>query len=164
MPKKKDSLLNVNLSVSATQNSDGTWRNLTTTYSQGVTEPPSPGVVGANGDIDLSRFQDPDGQYGPATDIIITLSNCNVVDKFGNSLNMIYAPQGNNQITFTGRDAASQFVRAVGSGSNIAVAFTDTDTDSGDYHYCLNLWGYEDGHRPPEGYPLPLDPKIVNPG
>lgn len=158
--------MSVNVLVNLNGYQDGpTQFNIIATYLQSDCLPLVSQVVFRDGNIYLEKLIDPNNQYNAATDLVFWLdSNSVVLDLNGNPLQITYPPGPlGNGINFPG-NSNSQFSRLDNLGTDSALGFTDADTVSGSYQYCLTVWAGPKGNNPnnANGLPIALDPQIVN--
>jgi hypothetical protein len=151
----------VSVFLNGYQDADGKW-NVKTTYIQGDTAPLSAQVVDAGGDIDLTKLNDPNGQFNRATDIQMWLADESVlIANNGEKVDFEFKDPRSGAIIFSGPDTSTEFVDLMDEGSRFALGFTDKDDRTGFYGYCLHVHVFPKG-KESEGWMIELDPNIVN--
>lgn len=148
--------LTVNVNVTG-QLSGNTLTVSQKTYSQTASTPASTGVVSSNGNIDLTKMNDPGNDYSNQTDITFMLSGT-ITDGDGDTYNVVFPSSVDNAVTISGGSGNNQFTPSLLSQSSLLL--DDADENGQTYQYCLTV---EPNMISADGVPsCPLDPQIVN--
>jgi hypothetical protein len=124
------------------------------TYSQGASNPLSPGVVDSGGDINLNLMNDQNNTYSNETGITFMMSGT-ITDTQGNHYAANF-PSG-NPVTITGGSGNNQFTPSLVSDTQLFIG--DADSNGQTYHYCLAC---EPDMLSADTPTCGLDPNIVN--
>lgn len=160
MTGKTDMTLHVGVRLSGSLDA-ASQPTVTAAYDQLGSDPPSSGVVSANGDIDLNRMDFDGRRFNKQTDITFTLSGA-IDGPSGQSLAFGFPsdPEQAIEVKYQGRSTRDGMTPRAGA-SPMSVVLDDEDRANRTYEYCLNVQ-VDSGAAAGERVICALDPLIVN--
>lgn len=161
MIDKNDMTLHVGVQLSGSLDA-ANHPTVTAVYSQLDSDPPSKGVVAANGDIDLNQMDFDGKRFNKRTEITFTLSG-NIDDPAGQPLAFRFPvdPSQAVEVKYKGNRTCEGMTPRAGDNA-MSVVLDDEDHANRTYEYCLSVRLHTAGAAVGEHVTCVLDPLIVN--
>lgn len=160
-PGKSDMTLHVGVDIIGSVDADNPGA-VSAVYRQLGSEPPSEGVVSANGDINLNRMDFDGKRFNRKTDITFTLSG-SVTAPEGQLLEFRFPtdPEEAIVVKYNGQRTPDGMTPRAGADP-MSVVLDDDNRDSRTYDYCLNVLVATGAPAAGKDVTCRLDPRIVN--
>lgn len=161
MQDKNDMTLHVGVRLSGSLDS-ANHPAVTAVYELLDSEPPSRGVVAANGDIDLNQMDFDGKRYSKRTDITFTLAG-EINDPAGQPLAFRFPADPDQAIEVKYKGSRTHDGMTPRAGADpMSVVLDDEDHANRTYQYCLSVRVHTAGAAVGEHVTCVLDPLIVN--
>ena len=161
MNDKNDMTLHVGVRLSGSLDA-ANHPTVTAAYEQLGSDPPSKGVVAANGDIDLNQMDFDGKRYSKRIDITFSLSG-DIESPDGDPLAFRFPanPEQAIEVKYQGERTREGMTPRAGPDA-MSVVLDDEDRANRTYEYCLSVRVHTAGAAVGDHVTCKLDPLIVN--